>query len=91
MKLFSRKSNNNGTQKNANILVKVRSLLDIKTSKHDERVTTVSFRPTMAYNYTIDEMVEDDDGDDMYKNNKVTVSIMATASIVTIYVLYILI
>lgn len=91
LKLFSRKSNNNGTQKNVNIPVKVRSLLDIKTSKYDERVTTVSFRPTMAYNYTIDELVEDDDEDDMYKSNKVTVSIMATASIVTVYVLYILI
>lgn len=91
LKLFSRKSNDNGTQKHANIPVKVRSLLDIKTSKNDQRVTTVSFRPTMVYNYTIDEMVEDDDEDDMYKSNKVTVSIMATASIVTVYVLYILI
>ena len=91
LKLFSRKSNNNGTQKNVNIPVKVRSLLDIKTSKYDERVTTVSFRPTMAYNYTIDEMNEDEDEDDMYKSNKISVSIMATASIVTVYVLYILI
>ena len=91
LKLFSRKSNDNGRQKNANIPVKVRSLLEIRNNKHDQKVTNVSFRPTIAYNYTIDEMNEDEDEDDMYKSNKISVSIMATASIVTVYVLYILI
>ena len=89
LNIMFKKSKINDEQKNKNVPVQVRSLLDITTHQNDQTTKTVRFQPTTRDTYTIDETSEDD-YDDMYKNSKMSVSMMATVSIVSIYVVYIL-
>jgi len=88
--LFIKQSHDNGVGKGVILPLKVRSLIDIRSSKNDETVKNVRFQQTVGYTYTIDETSEDCDEKKMYKNSRVSMSTMATVSIVSIYVIYIL-
>lgn len=89
LKLFNKHSHDNGVEKGNLLPLKVRSLIDIRSSKNDETVKNVRFQHTVGYTYTIDETSEDWDENKMYKNSRMSMSTMATVSIVSIYVVYI--
>ena len=90
LNLFNKHSHDNGVEKGAILPLKVRSLIDIRSSKNDETVKNVRFQHTVGYTYTIDETSDDWDKNKMHKNSSMSVSTMATVSIVSIYVVYIL-
>ena len=90
LKLVNKHSHVNGVEKYNLLPLKVRSLIDIRSSKNDETVKNVRFQHTVGYTYTIDETSEDWDENKMYKNSRMSMSAMATVSIVSIYVVYIL-